>query len=112
MQRGCFLLFSVNVRIYSVVLQRNGLSSSLFNYSFRFFSFQKENLNSKTDEYFLCNTDKIGNHHSVIGTHVLSKQPAVTFTKPLTALTLSVVDTKIIAFLGTESGDIVKVIFS
>ncbi|XP_060604288.1 plexin-B2-like [Ruditapes philippinarum] len=65
---------------------------------------------SKTDDYFLCNEDRLLTYQQVIGTHVLSQQPAVTYNISITAVTVSVEDSKIIAFLGTTSGDILKAV--
>ncbi|XP_060604285.1 plexin-A1-like [Ruditapes philippinarum] len=65
---------------------------------------------TETDDYFLCNEFRLPTYNLVIGTHVLSQQPAITYNMSITAVTVSVVDSKIIAFLGTTSGDILKAV--
>jgi hypothetical protein len=76
-----------------------------------YFSYQRGGADSSlTDDYFLCNKDLLSAYQQVIGTHVLFQQPAVTYNMSITAVTVSVEDSKIIAFQGTTSGDILKVI--
>ncbi|XP_053391294.1 plexin-B-like [Mercenaria mercenaria] len=62
------------------------------------------------EDYYLCNKDNLALFHQVIGSKVLSSLPVVQFDTQLTAVTVSQIDSKIVAFLGTTSGEILKAV--
>ncbi|XP_053377899.1 plexin-B2-like [Mercenaria mercenaria] len=62
------------------------------------------------EDYYLCNKDNLALFHQVIGSKVLSSLPVVQFDTQLTAVTVSQINTKIVAFLGTTSGEIMKAV--
>ncbi|XP_053379593.1 plexin-B2-like [Mercenaria mercenaria] len=64
----------------------------------------------KPDDYFLCNKDNLELYHHVIGTKILTSQPVLQYDVQLTAVTVSVVDSKVVAFFGTATRTILKAV--
>ncbi|XP_053389651.1 uncharacterized protein LOC128552636 [Mercenaria mercenaria] len=63
----------------------------------------------KPNDSFLCNKDNLPLYRQVIGNKALSSQPVVDYDHAeLTAVAVSVSDSKIIATFGTAKGDILK----
>lgn len=71
------------------------------------------NLDGKDEDYFLCNKDRFPLYFSVIGTeeYSLNKDPILSYEQlVLTAVVVTLVDTDLVAFLGTDHGDVRKAV--
>ncbi|XP_053376893.1 plexin-B2-like [Mercenaria mercenaria] len=64
----------------------------------------------KPEDYYLCNEDNLASFHQVIGSKVLHSESVIQFDTQLTAVTVSQIETKIVAFLGSTSGEILKAV--
>ncbi|XP_053399989.1 uncharacterized protein LOC123559140 isoform X2 [Mercenaria mercenaria] len=65
----------------------------------------------KSDDYFLCNEGNLPVYRQVIGKNTLSSKPVVEYDDAqLTAVAVSVIDSKIIASFGTANGAVLQAV--